>query len=57
MFYKNKQTGLIWNITDENILARISKDPNYEKVEEQKVSQPDNGKDVPKKNVLSKAKG
>jgi len=33
MWYRNKKTGNTWDITDKNILKRISKDSNYEPYE------------------------
>lgn len=34
MWYKNKKTGKTWDITNEKVLKRISKNPDYEPIEE-----------------------
>lgn len=39
MWYKNKITGNTWDITDKNILKRISKDSNYEVYEPEEIEE------------------
>jgi hypothetical protein len=36
MFFKNKETGLIWEVTHEAHIKRCMKDPNYEEAVEPK---------------------
>lgn len=40
MWYKNNKTGKTWDITDKNILKRVSRDPDYEPVEEEEEELP-----------------
>ena len=35
-WYLNKETGLKWEVTNEELVKRLSKDDNYELVEEKK---------------------
>lgn len=30
MWYKNKVTGLVWNVTDKELIDRLEKDSDYE---------------------------
>jgi hypothetical protein len=36
MFFKNKETGLIWEVTHGDHIKRCTKDPNYEEVSKPK---------------------
>lgn len=36
-WYVNKETKLKWEVTDEELIKRLSKDENYELVEEKKT--------------------
>lgn len=35
-WYLNKETGIKWEVTDEELIKRLSQDVNYEIVEEKK---------------------
>lgn len=39
MWFKNKRTGLKWEVVNEEVIKRLSKDDNYEVVEEVKVEE------------------
>lgn len=52
MFFKNKETGLVWEVVDEDHIKRCQNDPNYEEVEEQK--QEATPKSTPKKSPTKK---
>lgn len=34
MWFKNKNTGLVWEVVDEEVMDRLKNDPDYEIVEE-----------------------
>ncbi|WP_407268952.1 hypothetical protein [Radiobacillus sp. PE A8.2] len=38
MEFKNTETGVVWDITNDTHIKRCESDPNYEKVEEKKVT-------------------
>lgn len=50
-WYLNKETGLKWEVTDKELIKRLSKDGNYEIVEEKKdnKSQSTKSKTITKK--------
>ncbi|MDQ1003970.1 hypothetical protein QFZ28_004370 [Neobacillus niacini] len=48
MFFKNKETGLVWEVVDEDHIKRCQNDPSYEEVKTE-VEQP-------KKQSVSKVK-
>lgn len=39
MKFKNKETGVVWDIVDETHIKRCENDSNYEKVVEKKKSE------------------
>jgi hypothetical protein len=37
MWFKNKETGIQWDVTDEELIKRLEKNANYEIVELEKT--------------------
>jgi hypothetical protein len=50
LLFRNKKTGLVWEIVDEDHIKRLQNDDDYEEVKEQK-EQP---KQTPKKSPTKK---
>lgn len=55
MLFKNKLTGVTWDIQNDEHIKRCSKDSDYEKVEKKKVEpvKDDSKKEQPKKQTKS----
>lgn len=49
MLFRNKKTGLIWEIVDEDHIKRLQNDDGYEEVKEEKEK-----KQTPKKSPTKK---
>lgn len=49
MWYKNKNTGKVWDIRDKDILKRISGDSEYEPYEPEEVEEEEEVEEAPKK--------
>lgn len=50
MLFRNKKTGLVWEIVDENHIKRLQNDDDYEEVKEEK----EQSKQTPKKSPAKK---
>lgn len=49
MLFKNKNTGLTWEVTHPDHIKRCKKDDNYEEVKPDKKEEADEKKEAPKK--------
>jgi hypothetical protein len=56
MWFKNKETGVQWDVTDEELIKRLEKNANYEKVELEKTEVIVSSQTVITKNVKSPEK-
>ncbi|WP_186320637.1 hypothetical protein [Fictibacillus phosphorivorans] len=55
MFFKNKETGLIWEVTDVDHIKRCNADSNYEEVPEpKKTKEKEDKTEQPKKKPVKK---
>jgi hypothetical protein len=51
MWFKNKETGIQWDVTDEELIKRLEKNANYEIVELEKTEVIESSQTVITKNV------
>lgn len=51
MLFRNKKTGLVWEIVDEDHIKRLQNNEDYEEVKEEQKEQP---KQTPKKSPTKK---
>jgi hypothetical protein len=56
MWFKNKETGIQWDVTDEELIKRLEKNANYEKVELAKAEVIESPQTVITKNVKNPEK-
>jgi len=49
VFFRNKKTGLVWEVVDEDHIKRLKNDDDYEEVKEEKEK-----KQTPKKSPTKK---
>jgi hypothetical protein len=57
MWFKNKETGIEWDVTDEELIKRLGSNGNYEIVEVTKSELKESPQTVAAKNVKSLDKG
>jgi hypothetical protein len=51
MWFKNKETGIQWDVTDEELIKRLERNANYEIVELEKTEVIESSQTVTTKNV------
>ncbi|MGG3919917.1 hypothetical protein ABEV38_19230 [Parageobacillus thermoglucosidasius] len=49
MFFRNKKTGLVWEIVDEDHIKRLQNNDDYEEVKEEKEQPKQSAKKSPTK--------
>lgn len=57
MWFKNRETGIQWDVTDEELIKRLESNDNYEKVEVTKSEVKESPQTVAPKNIKSLDKG
>lgn len=57
MWFKNKETGIQWDVTDMELIKRLESNGNYEKVEVMKSEVKESPQTVAAKNAKSLDKG